>query len=117
MATAGGLPRILKVDLSQRKCHSDGGDNDDPNHKPPISGTDLFFVLRVTCPLQIGHRDALPFAFNQNYIPAHTGSRFGPPLPAALVRRSFAEHATTMFFLHFVGDAGSRWSANPDRIH
>jgi hypothetical protein len=26
-----------------------------------------------------------------------------PPLPAAVVRRSFAQHATTTFFPHFVG--------------
>jgi hypothetical protein len=29
------------------------------------------------------------------------------PLPAALVCRSFAQYATTMFFAHFVGDACS----------
>ena len=29
------------------------------------------------------------------------------PLPTALVCRSFAQHATTMFFPHFVGDACS----------
>jgi hypothetical protein len=34
-------------------------------------------------------------------------SRIGEtsPLPAAVVCRSFAQHATTMFFPHFVGDA------------
>jgi hypothetical protein len=29
------------------------------------------------------------------------------PLPAALVFQLFAQHATTMFFPHFVGDACS----------
>ena len=29
----------------------------------------------------------------------------GPPLPTAVVCRSIAQHATTMFVPHFVGDA------------
>jgi hypothetical protein len=64
----------LKVDLGQRKRYSDGGDNDDPNHKPPISGNDLFFVLRVTRPLQIGHRDALPFSFDRDFQHTQAGA-------------------------------------------
>jgi hypothetical protein len=63
----GGSPGILKVDLTQRKRHSDGGDNDDKGRKPPVSGPTCFFALRVTRPLQIGHRDALPFAFNRDF--------------------------------------------------
>ena len=34
---------------------------------------------------------------------------------AALIRRSFAQHATAMFFAHFVGDAGSREPVNAGR--
>ena len=52
----GGSLGILKVDLSQRKRHSDGKDNDDKSHKSPIRGLGLFFA--VILPLQIGHRDA-----------------------------------------------------------
>jgi hypothetical protein len=64
----------LKVDLSQRKRHSDGGDNDDPDYKPPISGSDLLFALRVTRPLQIGHRDTLPFSFNRDFQHTRAGA-------------------------------------------
>ena len=69
-----GSPGILKVDLSQRKCHSDGRDNDDSDYKPPIGGSDLFFALRATRPLQIGHRDALPFAFNRDFQHTRAGA-------------------------------------------
>lgn len=44
---------ILKVDLSQRKRHRDGGDNDDKGHKSPISGPNLFFALRASLRLQV----------------------------------------------------------------
>jgi len=50
---------ILKVDLSERKRHSDDENSDEKRYKPPIG---FFFVLRFTRPLRIGHRDALPFA-------------------------------------------------------
>jgi hypothetical protein len=53
-----GSPGILKVDLSQRKRHSDDETNDEKRGKTPIG---LFLVFRFTRPLQIGHRDALPF--------------------------------------------------------
>jgi hypothetical protein len=55
-----GSPGILKVDLSQRKRHSDDETNDEKRGKSPIG---LFFVSRFTRPLQVGHRN-LPFAFN-----------------------------------------------------
>src|SRR5262249_32571601 len=52
----GGSLRILKVDLNQRKRQSDGGDNDDKGHEPPISGPGLFFVLLATRSLQVWHQ-------------------------------------------------------------
>ena len=57
LVTAGSSG-ALKVDLSQRKRHSDDKTNDEKRRKSPIG---LFFVSRFTRPLQIGHRDALPF--------------------------------------------------------
>ena len=69
-----GSPGILKVDLGQRKCQSDGRDNDNPDYKPPIGGSDLFFALRAIRPLQIGHRDALPFAFNRDFQHTRAGA-------------------------------------------
>jgi Collagen triple helix repeat (20 copies) len=43
----GELPRILKINFTQRKHHSDGSDNDDKGHKCQISGSDFFFALRA----------------------------------------------------------------------
>jgi hypothetical protein len=44
----GELPRILKINLNQRKHHSNDGDNDDKGHKPQISYVDLFFGMPVS---------------------------------------------------------------------
>jgi hypothetical protein len=44
----GELSRILKINFTQRKHHSDGSDNDDKGHKRQISGSDFFFALRAT---------------------------------------------------------------------
>ena len=41
----GELPRILKINLSQRKHHGDGSDNDDKGDKRQISESDFFFAL------------------------------------------------------------------------
>jgi hypothetical protein len=43
----GELPRILKINLNQRKHHRDDGDNDDKGDKRQISGSDFFFALRA----------------------------------------------------------------------
>ena len=43
----GELPRILKINLNQRKQHCYGGDNDHKGDKRQISGSDLFFALRA----------------------------------------------------------------------
>ena len=45
---------------------------------------------------------------------ASRDSNGNPPLPAAVVRRSFAQHGATMFFPHFVSNAGSR--ERPDKL-
>ena len=73
----GGSLGILKVDLSQRKRHSDGKDNDDKSHKSPIRGLGLFFA--VILPLQIGHRDASLLHSIEDYILAHTLGRLIDP--------------------------------------
>jgi hypothetical protein len=44
----GELPRILKINFSQRKHHGDHSDNDDKGHKRKLSGPGFFFALRAT---------------------------------------------------------------------
>jgi hypothetical protein len=46
----GELPRILKINLNQRKHHGDHSDNDDKGDKRQISGSDFFFALRAAPP-------------------------------------------------------------------
>jgi hypothetical protein len=50
----------------------------------------------------------VPQLFDLHSVNAERVSYEPAPLPTALVCRSFAQHATTMFFPHFVGDACSR---------
>ena len=49
----GELPRILKINFTQRKHHSDGRYNDDEGYKRQISCVDLFFVRGASLRWQV----------------------------------------------------------------